>query len=256
MDEKTVRRLIELNREFYTEFGSSFALTRRRIQPGVRRILNSLPDGQNWIDLGCGSGALAVEWTGKLFSGSYTGLDFSPALLNEAWSVLSQVKVPDGLNISFYPTDLTSPGWAEILPGGILPHHCDGVLAFAVLHHIPSYALRGQVLRQAASLLKPGGRFIHSEWQFQHSARISARQVGWEEAGLRPAELEEGDTLLDWRHPQPGSEPRRGLRYVHLFSRLELARLAQENGFEILDEFESDGQGGRLGLYQVWEVLS
>jgi len=42
---------------------------------------------------------------------------------------------------------------------------------------------------------------------------------------------------------------------VHLFSREELGGLAQRAGFEIVDEFESDGQGERLGLYQVWQKI-
>ena len=41
---------------------------------------------------------------------------------------------------------------------------------------------------------------------------------------------------------------------MHLFSREELKELAQEGGFEVVEEFESDGLGGRLGLYQKWRV--
>lgn len=58
----TVRRLVELNREFYETFGGAFAATRRRIQPGVRAFLATVRDGSEWLDLGCGSGALAAEW--------------------------------------------------------------------------------------------------------------------------------------------------------------------------------------------------
>ncbi|HNT25279.1 MAG TPA: hypothetical protein PKM21_12980, partial [Anaerolineales bacterium] len=57
---------------------------------------------------------------------------------------------------------------------------------------------------------------------------------------------EPGDYLLDWR--QGG----RGLRYVHAFGPAELARLAEQTGFVSLESFYSDGEGGRLGLYQVW----
>jgi hypothetical protein len=39
---------------------------------------------------------------------------------------------------------------------------------------------------------------------------------------------------------------------VHLFEHGELAGLASSTGFEILEEFESDGTGGNLALYQVW----
>ena len=63
MEPSTTTRLIELNRQFYTVFGPAFAATRRRIQEGVRRALGSLPiQGGTWLDVGCGSGSLAVEW--------------------------------------------------------------------------------------------------------------------------------------------------------------------------------------------------
>ncbi|HWR65068.1 MAG TPA: hypothetical protein VN364_03015, partial [Bellilinea sp.] len=61
-----------------------------------------------------------------------------------------------------------------------------------------------------------------------------------------------GDTLLDWRYALPGQPEQVGLRYVHLFSREELAELAAQAGFAVESEFESDGEGGRLGLYQAW----
>ena len=129
----------------------------------------------------------------------------------------------------------------------------DGVLSFAVLHHIPAAEKRALLTRQVAELLKPGGLFILSVWQFQHSPKLMERVQPWELAGINGEDVEEGDTLLDWRHQSDEQSKEPGLRYVHLFSRDELAALARDSGFEIIDEFESDGKGGRLGLYQVWQ---
>jgi len=95
-------------------------------------------------------------------------------------------------------------------------------------------------------LLKPGGRFIHSNWQFLNSDRLRRRIQPWDTVGLDPAALEPGDYLLDWR--QGGH----GLRYVHHFEPDELTALAHRAGFEPIDGFYSDGEGGNLGLYQVW----
>ena len=69
----------------------------------------------------------------------------------------------------------------------------------------------------------------------------------WERIGLTAAGVDAGDYLLDWRR---GGE---GLRYVHQFSEEELSTLATESGFEVAVTFYSDGEGGRLGLYQVWK---
>jgi tRNA (uracil-5-)-methyltransferase TRM9 len=242
--------LLDLNRQFYQTFGRAFAATRRRIQPGVRRVLGELPPDGRWVDLGCGSGALAKAWAETGRKGLYLGLDFSEALLEEARQGLKPV--PQGLDVHFERADLSDPGWSR----GLRDTSFDGALAFAVLHHLPGVDLRQRVLEDLRRLLKSGGLFVHSEWQFQHSPKLMARRQPWEMIGLTDADVEAGDTLLDWRYALPGQPEQVGLRYVHLFDREELAGLAADTGFEIIDEFESDGEGGRLGLYQMWRKQS
>ncbi len=249
MHPDVIQKLIRVNNRFYQSFGPAFAATRRRIQPGVRRVLNGLPAAGNWLDLGCGSGALALEWAASRRTGLYFGLDFSAELLAEARIATAALDCP-GLQIRYAPADLCQPDWAA--PAAGLPW--DGVLAFASLHHIPSAALRLDILRQVRALLPAGGLFIHSEWQFQHSPKLMARRQPWQAAGLAEMDVEPGDTLLDWRYALPGQPEQTGLRYVHLFSRDELDELAAGSGFEILETFESDGEGGRLGLYQRWKA--
>lgn len=247
---ETADRLNEINRVFYETFSQPFAATRRRIQPGVRRVLASLPPGGRWLDLGCGSGWLALEWARAGRSGLYCGVDFSSGLLDEARTVLAGESVPAGLEIRFMQIDLSAPDW----PGrtGLSSDTWDGVLSFAVLHHIPSNERRLRLLRQIRDLLPPGGRFILSVWQYQNSPRLMARRLPWSAAGLREDAVEPGDTLLDWRAAPQESAGKIGLRYVHLFDRAELTRLAYDSRFTVTDEFESDGEGSRLGLYQTW----
>jgi SAM-dependent methyltransferase len=256
MHPATVSFLVDLNREFYQTFGAAFAATRRRIQPGVRRVLDDLAPGGAWLDLGCGSGSVAVEWARKAAEagteagtpGLYWGLDFSAALLEEARQAVSGLGAP-GCSLRFDRADLSAPDWTDCLEG----RSFDGVFAFAALHHLPGTDLRRQLLSQAAGLLAPGGLLIHSEWQFQHSPRLMARRIPWEQAGLSAADVEPGDTLLDWRYSLPGQAETAGRRYVHLFDRDELQELAAGAGFSVQSEFESDGEGGRLALYQVWK---
>ena len=252
MQPETITRLLDLNRQFYQTFGDSFAHTRRRIQPGIRRILaEKLPPGGHWLDLGCGSGALGLEWILQQRQGSYLGLDFSPVLLAAARQTVALHLPAPGLDVQYLQADLGLPDWGQGLPRTSF----NGVLAFAALHHIPGSQARLDLLRQVRRLLPRGGFFIHSEWQFANSERWRQRILPWDLAGLSAEELEPGDTLLDWRHVLPGQQEHVGLRYVHLFSRPELAELAAASGFDLIDEFESDGKEGNLGLYQVWQAI-
>jgi tRNA (uracil-5-)-methyltransferase TRM9 len=250
MNSDTIQILLDLNRRFYTEFGSSFSATRQRIQPGVRRVLKDLPDSATdaWLDLGCGSGSLAVEWLLAGRQSTYLGLDFSQVLLEDAQRSINNL--PGREHVSFAPVDLSGPGWVDGLGAPFT-----GAFSFAVLHHIPSSALRQKVLNQLNSLLLTEGRFILSVWQFQHSPKLLSRRVPWNQVGLQDSDLEPGDTLLDWRAEGSDSPEKIGLRYVHQFGTVELTNLARESGFQIIESFESDGQGGRLGLYQVWRKM-
>jgi SAM-dependent methyltransferase len=238
VDNATAERLLELNRQFYQTFALQFSATRRRLQPGVQRLLGLIETGQHILDLGCGNGELARRLLRLHFRGTYTGLDLSPELLAEARGSLSQQ-----VNFAFMEADLAAPDWSTLLQTGGFGL----AVAFAVLHHLPGHSLRRRVLDNLHGLLSPAGLFLHSEWQFLNSARLRGRLQPWRAAGLSPDLVDPGDYLLDWREGGPG------LRYVHHFSEAELDRLAQETRFKVNETFYSDGQEGRLGLYQIWE---
>jgi tRNA (uracil-5-)-methyltransferase TRM9 len=231
----TISRLLELNRQFYQDFALSFSATRRRLQPGVRKVVEQFTPTAKILDLGCGNGELARELSHRGHSGDYTGLDFSAELLEQA-----RIGVP--ANFCFQLADLSCSGWDAQLKSEFF----DYILAFAVLHHLPGIELRLQILQKVRSLLRPGGRFVHSEWQFLNSPRMVARIQPWGVIGLAPSDIDDGDYLLDWR--QGGH----GLRYVHYFTEDELASLANAAGFEITESYLCDGENSRLGLYQAW----
>jgi len=254
MDEKTAAKLVSLNSEFYQTFAAQFSSTRMRLQSGVQRILEILPSDANILDLGCGSGELARKLAARGFEGSYLGLDFSAGLLE-----IAREGVEGTPKFSFIQGDLGTDGWDE----SVISHQSSVIsndfqfpipnfqfsiiLAFATFHHLPGRGLQRQTFRKISNLLSPGGGFIHSNWQFLNSERLRRRIQPWSEIGLTADDIDPGDYLLDWR--QGG----RGLRYVHHFTEDELAILAEETGFKIIETFFSDGEGGNLGLYQTWQ---
>ncbi len=248
---ETTAQLLALNRQFYQTFALQFSETRQRLQPGVYRILTSIPEHASILDLGCGNGELARELGSRKHQGRYVGLDFSPELLMEA-----KKSAPKSMQVSYVFVDLASPDWPDhiktltnssthtnVAGASIQP---DYIFAFAVLHHLPGDRLRRQLLTQVRKLLSPEGIFVFSVWQFLNSERLRSRVKPWELVAIRPEDVEPSDYLLDWR--RGGS----GLRYVHHFSENELERLAKDTGFSVRESFPSDGEGNNLGLYQIW----
>jgi SAM-dependent methyltransferase len=264
MDQVILNRLLELNQKFYQTFAQQFSDTRQRLQPGVKRIIAQLPKNSNILDLGCGNGELWLSLKQSGYRGHYVGLDFSHELLQiatnrECDSIQSLMSESENLisnrsshksaqnaQPKFLQVDLSSPNWSANIPNSPFGF----VLAFAVLHHLPGEDLQQSVLHQVHKLLGPVGTFIHSEWQFLNSPRLRARIQPWETIGLTAESVDPGDYLLDWRHGGYG------LRYVHHFLADELANLANESNFKVVDSFLSDGENGKLGLYQIWKKVA
>ncbi len=235
MNSVTAQRLIELNREFYSRFGDSFSATRQRLQPGVNKILETIHVDDSVLDLGCGNGHFLHELIRRGHRAPLLGVDFSLPLLRNAESTLG---------VEFREADLTQ--LSVISEQLSVAGHWSLITLFATLHHIPSTEIRLDILRTVKKLLKPGGKFILSNWQFLNSEKLKARIQPWSRVGLADSDVDEGDYLLDWRS---GGE---GLRYAHQFSAEELLGLCKQAEMSLSESFLSDGENGRLGLYQVW----
>lgn len=235
----TVRRqLLNLNRTFYSRFAAAFSATRFAAQPGYTRIIRYFPPVCHVLDLGCGNARFAHFLDTHVERAVYLGVDVSAGLLHaarERAASLARVRA------RFLLLDLGEPGWA-----GVLDHaRFDVVLALAILHHMPGAAYREAFVREAASLLKPDGYIIFSNWRFLHSERMRRKIVPWEQIGLTPADVEAGDYLMDWK------KEGRGYRYVHQVTEEEMEALAASAGLQVVEQFHSDGREGDLGLYTV-----
>lgn len=240
MDSDIARRLADLNRAFYQTFAAPFAETRLRVQPGARRLLERIPPDATVVDLGCGNGNAAGLLAGRGHRGCYLGLDLSDSLLEIARA--QHLLFP----AEFRAVDLLK----EDLASGLTPGSFDIVLAFAVLHHLPGKSGREAFLKACRNLLAPNGSLHLSHWQFLRSAKLRARIVPWQEAGFAEEDVDAGDYLLDWRREGTG------LRYVHVMDAQERHTLAERCGFNEVESFSSDGEGGQLSDYAVWRPVA
>jgi tRNA (uracil-5-)-methyltransferase TRM9 len=242
-----IKKLIDLNYQFYQTFSASFSRTRFSVQPGVKKIIADYileptsTEKTSILDIGCGNGELARFLGTTNYEGKYLGIDSSPALLDFGRRSLPASK----FSPSFLVKDITSQNWTAPLSSGAF----DCIVSFAVLHHIPGAELRNNIIGSIRKLISDDGLFIHSQWQFMNSPRLAKRVIPWEMIDLSPSQLDAGDYLLDWR----AEESKTGYRYVHLFTEDELRQYAAANGFKVINSFLSDGKEGNLALYQVWK---
>jgi len=238
MNSTTAQRLLKINREFYNRFGDQFSATRQRLQPGVRKILETIQADVSVLDLGCGNGNFLRELSVRGHKATLLGVDFSLPLLRDAESAPG---------VEFREVDLDQ---LSVVSGQLaVEGGWDVITMFATLHHIPSTEIRLDILRTVRKLIKDDGKFILSNWQFLNSEKLRSRIQPWGRVGINESDIDEGDYLLDWRS---GGE---GLRYAHQFSVEELLGLAEQAEMRVTDSFLSDGDGGNLGLYQIWQPL-
>ena len=110
--------------------------------------LAGLRPGESVLDVGCGTGGLAIAASRKVGSaGSVQGVDPSAAMIARAQRKARRAAA----DVQF------RTGVAEALPYGDATF--DVVLSSLMLHHLPKETRRAGV-REVGRVLKPGGRFL------------------------------------------------------------------------------------------------
>jgi len=251
MDEKTVRALGAINRDFYRDSAAAFSETRRNSWPGweplVGWIEGRLPDrALKVLDVGCGNGRFGAFLADALHERAadidYCGLDASESLLDSVRSRRLPVATAEVLLADLIETPLDS----------LLADRAFSLIAvFGLLHHIPSEQGRTALLGALARRLEPGGLLALAFWRFGDFERFRVRRKTFEEwnrdapEAIDLSQLEPGDTLLRW-----GEGPD-AVRYCHHVDDAEAERLLRAAGLERLACYDADGREGSLNRYFV-----
>jgi SAM-dependent methyltransferase len=240
VDAETVNKLLQINRNFYSEFNSEFSDSRSGERFNLEPLRPYLSDNIRVLDVGCGNGRLAESSELGGFSLDYLGIDGSAELIEHAIRRSAGLKT---VRAQYRVIELTKQDWAAKLPTA---PPFDLAFSLAVLHHIPSHALRDRVLQQIRVCLPPGGILVMSNWQFQNDARLRKKVVEWDTVGISHDQLEPDDYLLDWKRGGAG------YRYVHLFHEAQVEQLAASADFTIVDQFLADNN---LNLYSILKAV-
>lgn len=246
MTPQIIRRLNQLNQQFYQTISEDFSQSRAYPWAGWEKLLPFIEKlGQQnggkitVLDIGCGNGRFGVYLREKLphVQIHYMGLDQDPTLLK-----LTQQKLQNLDTVQLMEMDIVE----QLLAGQALSTHTyDLVVCFGVLHHIPSNQLRQKLFQSVESLLKPDGVFVCTAWQFLDDNNLGQRAFKPEHFELSPEELEKGDYLLPWKNHTSIT------RYAHWVDAYEMSALLAATALREQMTFVADGHDARLNLYVV-----
>jgi SAM-dependent methyltransferase len=228
MNDATVKRLNQINREFYRITADSFDESRSDAWPGWEILLPYLQPPLSVLDVGCGNGRFGVFLVHNMGAAlTYTGIDSSASLLDHARVALA------GVNARLEERDIVEqpPDTGEY----------DLVALFGVLHHLPGRAQRRDFMQMLAQRVAPGGYLAFAAWRFYDYERFRRRIIPW------PADLEvePGDHLLDWQRGE------RALRYCHYVDDAEHADLIAATGLATITTYRADGRTNDINCYSL-----
>jgi SAM-dependent methyltransferase len=228
MNDATVKRLNQINREFYQITAASFDESRGEPWPGWDVLLPYLKTPMSVLDVGCGNGRFGVFLGEKLAKPpAYHGVDNSPALLDRARAALAHLDAR--LENRDVITDSPDEGTYDL------------VALFGVLHHVPGHAQRRAFMQTLAQRVAPGGHLAFAAWCFYEYERFRARIVPWPD----DLEVEPHDYLLDWRRGE------RALRYCHYVDDAEHADLIAATGLTEITTYRADGRTNDVNRYSL-----
>lgn len=176
-----------------------------------------LPDVERLLDLGCGTGRIAIDFARR--GSSVVGVDLS----FESLKIAREQANATGISIALLRANLCDLNC-------LADRSFDAaLLLFGTLGMIAGAQNRKQALREAHRLLEPGGKLalhVHNGWR--HLFAATGR--GWLVRDLWRRLVQDpnaGDTLRDYR----------GIpnMYHHAFTHREMVRLLADAGFELIE---------------------
>ena len=254
MTPKTIQTLSRLNQRFYELSGSKWNPKPNYYWEGWVELLKYLKylkpkKSIRVLDIGSGNGRFAnflmeylpVDVPKQI---EYIGIDFSVPMLNQ---ITDQTRL-DNLSIHkitrrFAQMDLIA---GSIDGLGLDFDSFDLIVAFGLIHHIPSHTLRSQSVNNWAKYLAQNGLFVMTTWQYLDVPRLAKHCLDPADfvtqaiyQGLEIEKLEKGDNLLKWVKYMP--EGQYTLRYSHYFEDREIEEILEASGLQAIASYRMDG---------------
>ncbi|MFZ6036515.1 MAG: methyltransferase domain-containing protein [Patescibacteria group bacterium] len=234
MKQETAQRIVEENKRVYNRIARHFSGTRSHPWGEFTLFEPYVKTGNQILDIGCGNGRLAGFFEQKKIN--YTGVDNSAALID----IAKQAHPAATFLVSEATQLLFSDGQFDV------------VCSIATLHHIPSRELRAKAIREAVRVLKPGGYLLITEWNLWHPQwwKLLAHYSWRKFTGQ--SDLDWGDVEKPWKDARGTVQ---GMRYLHPFSRRQMARLCTDQGCTLVYQ-EYTTQGVPTRWYRGYNLVT
>lgn len=245
MNKQTIQKLNQINEDFYTKIATSFDESRAKPWDGwyksiplISNTFSSSSPEVNIFDIGCGNGRFGEFLVNNLpdFKLTYKGIDSNKQLLGSAQQKLENTD----LSFTLEQQDILS----LIKQSSAKIQQFDVIAIYGVMHHIPSFNLRLELLNWCHTHLKQEGLLLLSFWQFTTSKQFKrhVQPSQFKEINIDKEELEPNDFFLDWQRGE------KAIRYCHLITEEEEQHLISSEKWEYKEHFDEDNSNHYIFL--------
>ncbi len=237
MNVSTIEKLNNINKDFYNKTAIYFDNSRNYFWKGWDRVLEELQKKEikSVLDIGCGNGRFYKFLRENLKEKfEYLGIDSNEYLLNKAAENITDLKA------KFIKADILADPLSIITTE---KHKL--IVLFGVLHHIPSWNKRLEILSMAKELLSEDGILVLSFWNFKDEPKLNNKIAKWEVLDIEEKDLEENDFLVGWDRGV------NALRYCHYFSKEEINRIVETLDLKLISLFNAEGENENLNTYVI-----
>lgn len=214
-------KILRETEEGYDLISRKFSQTRNRFWRGLEFIAKFSKDNDTVLDFGCGNGRLLEILLAKNID--YIGLDVSEKLIN-----LAQ-KRKDELSVTQSTQFLKIENNFKKIP--FPSEKFDTIYSIAVFHHLPSKKIRLAVASELYRLLKKDGFIIVTVWDLWQARYRKNIFKNWKDKIFKKSELDFNDCWVSFTD----NEGQKFNRFHHAFTKINLKRLFNRSGFEILE---------------------
>jgi len=253
MKQQTAYKLNQLTADFYSRIGQFWNQDSTYFWGGwfTLSTLIDVPKVSPFsvLDIGCGNGRFATFCSKHIALNNplyYQGIDYSADMLSFS---------PNSADTKNHQYHFTK---ADVVRSVTWSRGCSSTFSLVTLmglmHHIPSFSIRKNLLIQAALCVKPGGYLCFTTWRFNKVARLQKRIVDLDggegrqilsDLGVDRSEFEPGDCILNWVKYD------RAYRFSHHYSELELNELIAATGMQLIARYIHDGRNSDQNEYFV-----